>query len=119
MSTWEERMAIRHAERAARRRAAEPPEPPEPDMPPGHEGHHWHVKGSGTICSCGELVGGVFSWTPDPRIWSDDPAEVAAVEREESDFQAWICCHICGEHGVVADDVFGIWPPRTLPTPAP
>jgi hypothetical protein len=103
-------MAARAAERAERRRAAEPPEP---DMPTGHEGHHNHVRGNGIDCSCGE-VGGCFSFAPDPRYWSDDPAEVAAVRREEDDYAAWISCRICGERGVVAEEDWGTWPPRTL-----
>ena len=106
-------MAARTAERAARRKAEEPPEP---DMPTGHEGHHYHVRGNGIDCSCGK-IGGCFSFVPDPRTWSDDPAERAAVEREEADFQAWISCRICGAAGVIAEEDFGAWPPRTLEPP--
>ena len=80
-------------------------------MPDGHEGHHRHAKNNYTICSCGEVTGGVSTIAFDPRWWSDDPAERAAVEREEADFQAWISCHVCGMPGVVAEDVFGVWPP--------
>jgi hypothetical protein len=107
-------MAARAAERE-RRKASAAPEPPEPCMPSGHEGHHWHVQGNGMICSCGHLAGGVFSYMPDPRFWSDDPAERAQAEREETDWQAWISCRICGAPGVTAEDVS--WPPRTLTPP--
>jgi hypothetical protein len=82
---------------------------------PGHEGHHIHVQGSMLICSCGTGLG-CFSFIPDPRIWSDDPAVRAAAEREEADWRAWISCWICGQPGVTANDVS--WPPRTIgPSP--
>jgi hypothetical protein len=105
MISWEERMAAR----AAARRAAEPPEPSEPS---GHEGHHGHYDGNLSVCSCGH-VWGCFSFVPDPRCWSDDPAERDQLEREETDWRAWISCYKCGAPGVTADDVS--WPPRTLP----
>jgi hypothetical protein len=122
MSTWEDRMAARAAERAAGRSAAEAAEregrrasgEPGNVGVPGHKDHHWHVKSNYTICSCGELIGGAFTVALDQRWWSDDPAERAAVEREEADFQAWITCRYCGQVGVIADDDFGVWPPRTL-----
>ena len=110
MSSWEERMALRTAERTARRKAAEAEA--ETGLP-GHEGHHAHVQGNGLICSCGEIGLGCFSFVPDGRWWSDDPAERAAVEREEADWQAWISCWICGEPGVTAAEGLS-WPPRTI-----
>lgn len=119
MSTWEDRMAARAAERAARRTAAEEAEREAARQArgyddvglPGHEGHHMHVDGSAFICSCGHALG-CFSFVPDPRCWSDDPAERAALEREEADWRAWIRCWICGMPGVTAEDVS--WPPRTI-----
>jgi hypothetical protein len=107
-------MAARAAERTACRKAAEPPVPPEPDMPPGHEGHHRHVRWlNGIDCSCGQALG-CFSVVPDPRYWSDDPAVRAQAGREEVDFAAWLTCRLCGAHGVMADEDFGVWPPRNL-----
>ena len=116
-------MAARAAQRATRQRQAEEAAETarrqailaagfDPDMPEGHESHHWHCQGNGYVCSCGQLHGGIWSWAPDARWSSDDPAERAQVEREEADWQAWITCHICGMPGVTADDV--TWPPRTL-----
>ncbi len=109
-------MAVRAAERAARRKAEEPPEP---DMPPGHEGHHSHVPFgyNFTVCSCGVADGGCWSFVPDSRCWSEDPAVRAQLAREEADFEAWLTCRICGQEGVMAAEDFGIWPPRTLEVP--
>ena len=135
MSSWEDRMAGRAAERAAPRKAeaarqqaeAEAAEVaererrrteglPEPVDYPGHETHHWHVRYGicCQTCSCGELAGGFWSFVPDDRCWSDDPAEVARMRREDDDFRAWVTCCYCGETGVTAYDVFGTWPPRKL-----
>ncbi len=104
-------MAARAAERAKRRKAEEPPEDDGPRWP-GHEGHHEHVEGSSFICSCGDPATiGVFTVAYD---WSDDPAEMARIERENTDFFAWLECHACGKKGVQAADTFGVWPPRRL-----
>lgn len=84
----------------------------DPDMPEGHEAHHWHTRGNGYECSCGQLIGGIWSFIPDARLWSGDPAERAQAEREEADWLAWISCHICGDPGVTAQDV--TWPPRRI-----
>lgn len=116
MSTWEDRMAARAAERAARRKAEEAGELPEAMDRPGHEGHHWHVRYGANYrtCSCGETDAGCWTVVPDERCWSDDPAEVAQMRREDEDFQAWVTCLHCGETGVTADDVMGTWPPRKV-----
>lgn len=123
MSSWEDRMA---AKAAVRREAAEAAERErekarrreiiaaglDPDMPEGHEAHHWHTRGNTHQCSCGQLPGGIWSFIPDARLWSDDPAERAQAEREEADWLAWISCYTCGEPGVTAQDV--TWPPRRI-----
>lgn len=101
-------MAARAAER---RKAAEPPEPEEFTRP-GHEGHHEHVDGNCFICSCGDpQTMGVFTVSVE---WSDDPGEMARIERENADFFGWLECHVCGKKGVQAADTFGVWPPRTI-----
>lgn len=113
-STWEDRMAARAAERAARRKVEEPPEAPAP----GHEGHHGHIQGNGVMCSCGACFG-CFSFAPDPRYWSDDLAEREQAAREDADFEAWISCRICGQRGVVYEGDFGVWPPRRMEETSP
>jgi len=123
LSTWEGRMAAAAAARraAAERKREEAEEARrqeviaagfDPDMPEGHEAHHWHARGNGYECSCGQLHGGIWSFVPDARWGSDDPAEVAQVRREETDWLAWISCYICGAPGVTAQDV--TWPPRRM-----
>jgi hypothetical protein len=106
------------ARAAARKATALPvPEPGEMSIHEEHTaaGHHWHVESNWTVCSCGDpRTTGVFTVSVDSRYWSEDPAELAAVQREEADFEAWISCMHCGKRGVIADDVFGVWPPRTL-----
>jgi len=108
-------MAARAKQRAAGRAAAEAAEEQCADAAeaPRHEGHHRHAEHNWFICSCGdpETVG-VFTVTVDLRYWSDDPAERAQARREEDDFNAWISCRHCGRQGVIAGDVFGVWPPR-------
>jgi hypothetical protein len=105
---WESRMA----QRAAQRSMAEPIEPVQacqigdPDMPDGHRGHHKHVIGNGIVCSCGETFG-IFSFVPDPRTWSDDSAERAALERETREWRESISCSICGERGLMAEQDWG------------
>lgn len=129
-STWEDRMAARAAERAAREKAqAEAAEAagrerriaeglPEPTSWPGHEAHHLHVRAGANYrtCSCGEDEPGCWTVADDARYWSDDPAQVAQAQREDDDFRAWVTCCYCGETGVTADDVLGVWPPGRLMT---
>lgn len=107
MSTWEERLAtLANQQRAAERAHANPDHESRPDAPNAHEGHHTHVEGNGTVCSCGQ-VWGIFSFIPDPRLWSDDPAEVEAAQREHQEYVDSISCSICGKRGVVAERDWG------------
>jgi hypothetical protein len=123
VSTWEERMAARsrakgrtwQQQEQQRWEAASQAE--DAEFARRHGGHHSHVRGNVVLCSCGEVFG-CFSFAPDPRLWSDDPAECAQARREEDDFQAWIICRTCGERGVIAAEDFGTWPPRTISVPA-
>jgi len=104
---WELRMSRRAAERE-RRHPLEPADAcqiGDPDMPPGHAGHHEHVQGNAFVCSCGEVTG-CFSFAPDPRLWSGDPAEVEAAGREHQEWAAGLSCSICGATGVTALDDF-------------
>jgi len=108
-------MAQRHAER----QQAAPLEwvdacdilGPDATLLPGHRGHHLHWEWGATVCSCGKLMG-VACIAIDPRYFSDDPAEVAAAEREDEDFRAWVTCCICGRTGVQANGLG--WPPEPL-----
>lgn len=104
MSTWEERMA-------GATHVFIPPlddacEIGDPDSFPGHYGHHTHVQGNGFICSCG-LVFGCFSYVPDPRLWSENPAERSAAQEDAEAYEASISCSICGMRGVVAEEDWG------------
>jgi hypothetical protein len=101
-------MSLRAKEREAARAALAPeiPEPCEIEPPGPHPGHHTHVEGNATVCSCG-TVWGCFSFVPDPRYWSDDPAEVAAAQREHQEYVDSISCAICGKRGVIAERDWG------------
>ena len=114
--TWEARMAARAAARAEAGPAewVDACEIGDPDYLPGHYGHHTHVQGNGTVCSCGQ-VWGCFSFVPDPRYWSGDPAEVAQAEREEADWLAWVRCSLCGMRGVQYEGDWG--KPFEIPGP--
>jgi hypothetical protein len=79
----------------------------DPDMPDGHQGHHMHVEGNMFICSCGTGMG-VFSFVPDPRFWSDDPAEVEAANREMQEWFESISCSVCHKPGVQAERDWGV-----------
>ena len=68
-------MAGRAAERRRQREAAEAEREAaertalltrrlDPDMPDGHEAHHWHARGNGYDCSCGQLHGGIWLLIP-------------------------------------------------------
>jgi hypothetical protein len=78
-----------------------------PEMPAGHQGHHVHVEYNAFVCSCGAGLG-CFSFVPDPRWWSDDPAVVDEVRREEDAWRASISCSYCGRSGVVAEEDWGV-----------
>lgn len=108
--SWEQRMSRRHAERQAAGPLewVDACEIGDPDALPGHRGHHMHVTGNATVCSCGQMMG-IFSYVPDPRNWSDDPAEIAQVRREEEDWLNWVTCTVCGAKGVQLDGLG--WPP--------
>jgi hypothetical protein len=45
---------------------------------------------------------------PDPRFWSDNPAEVEAANREHAEWLDSISCSICHKPGVQAERDFGI-----------
>lgn len=102
-------MSLRAKEREATRAvlAAEMGQPCEIEPPGPHDGHHMHIDGNAVICSCGQ-VGGCFSFIPDARFWSDDPAEVEAANREYQEYVDSISCAICGKRGVVAERDWGV-----------
>ena len=100
MSTWEERMSARHAQRQ-RDRIPDPL----PDLA-GHEGHHGHMAHGSIECSCGEMLG-VICYVIDGRYFSNDPALIAQARREEEDFDAWVTCSVCGKTGVQYQGDFG------------
>ena len=100
MSTWEERMSARHAQRQRDR----PPDPV-PDLK-GHEGHHGHISWGSIQCSCGEMLG-LICYVLDQRYFSVDPELVAAARREDADFDAWVTCSVCGRTGVQYQGDFG------------
>lgn len=108
MSNWEERLARLAGERHdAERARANPRHGPHDEPGVGaHEGHHTHVAGNGFVCSCGQFWG-LFSFVPDPRYWSSDPAEVEAAQREHQEYVDSISCSVCGMRGVVAEQDWG------------
>lgn len=101
-------MAARHHERTQAQplERVDACEIGDPDYLPGHYGHHMHIEGNASVCSCGAVMG-CFSFVPDPRYWSDDPAEVEQARREEADWLAWVRCSVCGLHGVQYEGDFG------------
>lgn len=107
MSTWQDKLAaLADERRSADRATANPHHIERATEPSAHEGHHTHVEGNGFVCSCGQMFG-IFSFVPDPRFWSDDPAEVEAAQREHQEYVDSISCSICGKPGVVAGQDWG------------
>lgn len=107
MSTWQERLARLSGERHdAERARANPHHVLRETEPSLHEGHHTHVEGNGFVCSCGQFWG-IFSFVPDPRLWSDDPGEPEAARREHQEYVDSISCSVCGKRGVVAEQDWG------------
>lgn len=78
MSTWEERMSLRAAERA--RKEMERQQREDEDL---HADHHIHLDGASVYCSCGEFHGITCVIIPDDPHWYEN-----------------LHCSICGKPGV-------------------